>query len=386
MKILFLSLDRGLLGETSAAGAVKRHLFYIPQVEQQTIIVYSPDKYRYHDKIWHERLEVKATGGQRFFGAFKKMLDIGKRVIQNERYDLIVAQDPFFTGLVGYWLKKKFKKPLLIDLHGDFFGNREFLKESLFNIFLLLLAKYLIKKADLLRPVNFKIKDKLINLGIAPEKIMAVPTPVDAEHFKNPNLEKLKDLQKQYENQLVILFVGRLSVEKNVGFFLEVLKKAAADFSRFKFLVIGDGPKRRVWLNQTRQLGLGDKVEFLGAINQEQLPAYYHLADICVLPSTSESLGKVLMEAAMAKTAVLASKTLGAQLLIKDGVSGLLFDINNKQAAAAKLLTLLTSQNQRLNLGQALYEDISTNYNYQQSLNKVLKCWQMAAGIKQSYV
>jgi len=378
MKVLFLSMDRGLLGDAVGGGVVKRHLFYIPNISQQTIIVYSPDKYKFQDKIWHERLSIRSTGGKNSLSAFINMHKIGKRILSREKYDLIATQDPFLTGLVGYKLKKKFNLPLLIDLHGDFFENPEFVKESFINRFLLILAKFLIKKADLIRPVSQKIKDKLIRFGIKPEKIKVAPTPVDLSHFKTFDQEKLKELKRKYEGQLVLLFVGILKIEKNLDFFLRVLSQIKTDYQSLKFLIIGDGPKKQEWRNLAKKLKLEETVEFLGSRKHQDLPIYYNLADIFVLPSTSESLGKVIMEAAMAKNAVLASKTLGAQSLINHNQTGLLFEINDQKDCLDNLLKLIKNEDLRLSLGNELFEEINKKYDYQKGLLAVLDCWQTA--------
>lgn len=378
MKILFLSLDRDLLKADQSSSVIQRQLSYAQSLKKMLYLIYSPAKYQLSDKALQDNLIIQSSGGKNSLKAFKQMYKIARSILEKEEYDLIVAQDPFITGIIGYLLKKKFNIALNIDLHGDFFYNKEFLKERFYNIFLVRLSKFLVKRADSLRVVNKEIKDKLIKIGVKKKNIKIVPLPVNLEQFENFQQQKLDKLKNNYQNNFIILFVGILKIEKNLNFFLNILAETIKNQPHLKFLIIGNGPKRKEWESLSTSLGLQETVEFIGEVGQDDLSNYYHLADLLVLPSTSESLGRVIIEAAMAKIPVLASRTLGANSLISHQQTGLLFEIDNQKDCQDKLIQLITDSELRQGLGSALYLDIKQRFNYHENLEKILNCWQEA--------
>ncbi|MEK7167569.1 MAG: glycosyltransferase, partial [Patescibacteria group bacterium] len=139
MKILIISIDKGLLGRDQLGDVVKRHQKYSEFTERLDVVVFS--RPGYEPNVVSDRMTVYPTNSKNRLSYLFDGLRLGKKLFLANHYDLIITQEPFVTALVGYRLKKKFKARLLIHFHGDFWNNSNWLKESRFNFIFLAISK-----------------------------------------------------------------------------------------------------------------------------------------------------------------------------------------------------------------------------------------------------
>ena len=128
MNILMISLDKGLLGKGQLGDVVERHIEYGKNVESLDIIVFA--KHGHENFTLSTNVKAYPTNSRKKFFYPFDALRIAKTLFQKKKCDLIVTQDPFLTGFVGYKLKKNFGAKLLVHMHGDFFNNPSFSKEN----------------------------------------------------------------------------------------------------------------------------------------------------------------------------------------------------------------------------------------------------------------
>ena len=347
MRVLNIGSDRTLVGGKGLGDAVARHREYGSYLDSLDIIVYTNkaeqlEKYKISDKVtgYPTNSKSKMTF---FWDAFR----IAEQVYHDgHKFDIIVAQDPFLPALLGLRLKKKFGVKLQINFHGDFWANYYWLQERWYNFLFLLISKYTVPRADAIRVMGSGQKEKLLRAGIPTEKVRVISTPVDLERFEN---FQANSEQKQLFNHLrpgigghkMILMVGRRDEAKGVGTLIAAVN-----------LVHKENPEAGLWLvgggysaEEVRKLGLSDEVRLImtgsAGVDAVDLPIYYDLAYMVVLPSTSESFGKVLVEANACGKPVVATATTGAKEIVEDGVNGFLVPIGDSQALAEKTLLLL---------------------------------------------
>lgn len=144
------------------------------------------------------------------------------------------------------------------------------------------------------------------------EKIRIIPNYVDTNLFK-----PMPEFRNQ-TNKKIILFIGRLSPEKN----LENLLQALVGIENIKLQLIGSGVLEKKLKQESENLHV--QVEFLGNIVHEKLPEYINSADIFVLPSLYEGNPKVLLEAMACGSLVLGADVRGINNVINEGVTGFL--------------------------------------------------------------
>lgn len=377
MKILMVSLDKTLLGANGGGDAQERHRRYGEFVEKLDIVVFSRSGFQKNPIS--EKVTVFPTNSFSRFNYIFDVYKIGKKLFSQNNYDLIDVQDPFFTGLVGYWLKKKFKKPLEIHFHGDFWGNAFQSEAGLFQLFL---SKFIARKADGIRVVSSGIKEKLVNRGIPSEKIAVIPTPVDVEKFKAFEPEKVKQIKDTYFNKKIILYAGRLVKVKNLPLLLKAVARIRNSKHDIVLLIIGDGGERAKLRRMVGRLEIDDAVVFITSAPHKDLINYYHAADIFVLPSWSESLGKVLIEAGAAGCPVVSTETTGARDIVVDGRTGYLVPINDENAMVEKILKVLRQdESERQEMAKNAQRILEEKFSQEKSIEKIVAFWKKMAGL-----
>jgi glycosyltransferase involved in cell wall biosynthesis len=194
--------------------------------------------------------------------------------------------------------------------------------------------------------------DYYIEYGIREEQLFSMPYAVDNRRFQSRVLEAvpcratLRNALGLNMGRPIILFAGKLIKRKCPDDLLEAYARVARILSNTEsspyLLYIGEGPMREQLQERTVALGL-ESVKFLGFKNQSELPAYYDLCDVFVMPTVHEPWGLVVNEVMNAGRAVIASDEVGcARDLVNNRDNGLLFrarDVGDLSRALVESLT-----------------------------------------------
>lgn len=122
---------------------------------------------------------------------------------------------------------------------------------------------------------------------------------------------------------LSLVSVSRLSEEKNIGFMLKAVAALARRVDEpFRFVLIGEGEDRERLQARAETLGLEDVVLMPGSAPVEDMPLYYHLGDVFLFASTTETQGMVVLEAMAAGLPVVAVRSSGIEDLVQNGMNG----------------------------------------------------------------
>jgi D-inositol-3-phosphate glycosyltransferase len=184
--------------------------------------------------------------------------------------------------------------------------------------------------------------------GAEPERVFVVPPGVDLSMFQP--IDRTEARRKiGYRSGRLLLFVGRLERLKGVDVAiraLALLRDRSHDDVRL--LVLGEDSRRSDEESEKSRLkaialseGVQDRVDFLGSVAHHELPYFYSAADVCVMPSYSESFGLVGLEAQACGTPVVGSDVTGLRSVVRDEVSGYLVAGHNPAAYAEKIGRLL---------------------------------------------
>ncbi len=155
-----------------------------------------------------------------------------------------------------------------------------------------------------------------------------------------------------------LLFVGRLAAVKG----LPILFQALVNLPDVALTVVGDGPDRASLQDQARDLGLSNRVDFVGYKSQDEVADYLKSHAIFVLPSFAEGVPVVLMEAMAAQRAVVTTRIAGVPELVEEGTSGLLVPPGDVRALSEALKQICNDPDQAEKMGQAGRKTVVREY------------------------
>ena len=165
---------------------------------------------------------------------------------------------------------------------------------------------------------------------------------------------------------LRLLTVARMNPVKGLGDLIAACALLRDRGLAFRLSLVGDGAERPELEEQVRALGLEEQIALLGALPNEQLPRLYQEHSLFVLPSHSEGMGVVLMEALASGLPVVASRVGGIPEVVEDGVDGLLVAPRQPQQLAEAILALQDApRQQRARMASAGREKILARFNCQ---------------------
>jgi glycosyltransferase involved in cell wall biosynthesis len=151
----------------------------------------------------------------------------------------------------------------------------------------------------------------------------------------------------------MLLFVGRVAHEKNIGFLLKVLAHVRREIPDALFVIAGEGPARDTLEQETENLGLTGNVMFIGYLDRHtELNDCYRAADIFVFSSRTETQGLVLLEAMAQGVPVVAIAEMGTRDVLCEG-EGVWIATEQVEDFAGKVVRLLGDSNTRAILGEA---------------------------------
>jgi len=150
-----------------------------------------------------------------------------------------------------------------------------------------------------------------------------------------------------------LLCLGRLSAEKGFDVVLTALAELTSRVAEARLAIAGDGPEREALTAQASALGLSRRVDFLGWVAPDQIPALIAAAAVVVVPSRWEGFGLAALEAALMARPVVASDVGGLREVVEDGVTGLLVPPESSDRLADAIEHLLTHPETAVKMGLA---------------------------------
>jgi glycosyltransferase involved in cell wall biosynthesis len=235
--------------------------------------------------------------------------------------DLIhVHGHPYLSSFLAAKIAKRYSKPLVLTQHNTFieYNNIWDTAEKLND---LAVGKQVLKEADKIIVVSNATRNYVLSLGAEPEKTEVLHNGVDLDRFK-PLPEVKDEMRKKLsisEKACVALTVRRLVYKNGIDTLLESAEIAVKENSNLVFVVVGEGPDFEEVKAKIAQLGIQRNFRLTGFVSDEDLPFYYNVADLFVLPSKSgEGLPLVALEAMACGLPVIATDVGGILEVISE--------------------------------------------------------------------
>lgn len=232
-------------------------------------------------------------------------------IAQREDFDVIHAHE-WLSFLAGIEAKRVSGKPLIVHVHATSYdqSGRGEVDPRVYRI-----EKKGMEEADIVIAISQYVKDTLIEkYGIDPDKIRIVHNGVlqvsDGEDGMDDSENKILSFKDAGYN--IVLFLGRITVQKGPDYFLKAAKRVLEYEPKTIFVMAGSGDMEGQMIRESVELGISDKVFFTGFVRGAERGCLFRSADLFVMPSVSEPFGLVPLEALMeGDTPVLISKQSG---------------------------------------------------------------------------
>jgi glycosyltransferase involved in cell wall biosynthesis len=278
------------------------------------------------------------------------------------RPDLVHVVNPAVLGLGGIWLAKTRQLPLVASYHTHLPKYLEHYGMGMLEPLLWELLKAAHNQAELNLCTSTAMVDELAAKGIAHTALWqrGVDTALFRPELADPAMRARLHGQHSDTGNL-LLYIGRLSAEKQI----ERIRPVLDALPDTRLALVGDGPHRQ----QLERIFEGTATTFVGYLSGTALASAYASGDAFVFPSSTETLGLVLLEAMAAGCPVVGANRGGIPDIVSDGVNGCLYDPD----APATLITAV----------QRLLGDASTRSQLRQAARLEAERWGWAGATEQ---
>ncbi len=254
----------------------------------------------------------------------------------------------------AFYARRMLGVPVAVVVHGnEVYGSRR--RENLIVS---------LGRADAVIAVSHYVRGRLLEMGLRPEKTFAIPNGVSFSSFDRPEAGAAVRRELGLGGKKVILSVGRLTRVKGFDAVIRALPRVAERHPDVIYLIVGDGPEWGGLRALANELGVGERVLFLGEVPRSKLGrgphAYYQACDVFAMPSREvagtgavEAFGIAHLEAGACGKPVIAGRSGGASEAVADGESGILVDADNSDDVESALRRLLASPDLARAMGEA---------------------------------
>jgi len=279
--------------------------------------------------------------GDDLFEEVERYAAAGAVIAASQDFDVIHAHDWLSFG-AGIEAARVTGKPFIAHVHAteiDRTGNNP-------NPLIYAREKEGMEAANNIITVsNFTKSVVTSNYGIDPSRVEVIHNAVEDPAYDSllPTLVSYKNLGYR-----MVLFVGRMTLQKGPDYFLKVAKRILAYKPRTLFVMVGSGDREGQVIQEASDLGISDKVIFTGFLRGRELASLYQSADVFVMPSVSEPFGIAALEAASHGTPVLISKQSGVSEVLSHALTVDFWDVDDM---TDKLLSVLKYSSLQQSLG-----------------------------------
>jgi glycogen synthase len=242
-------------------------------------------------------------------------------------FDIIHAHD-WLTYPAGVAAKKISGKPLVVHMHAtEFDRSGKHINPNVYNI-----ERKGMEEADRVIAVSNFTRDTVIEkYGIHPGKVVTVHNAI--EPAQPDAVEEKRNVKEK-----VVTFLGRLTMQKGPGYFVEAAHKILQVDNNVRFVMAGSGDMLDGLVRRTAELGMGTRFHFTGFLEGNDVDKMFRLSDVFVMPSVSEPFGLVPLEAMRHNVPVVISKQSGVAEVLKNAIKVDFWDISGLADAIYGLL------------------------------------------------
>lgn len=296
---------------------------------------------------------------------------MGCQIIQACEYSYLTSIAPIFV-------KKRNDIPIVLtssNLPGYswFYGHA--IVDTIAKAYTYSIGKWILNSYDRIILLHEKASRAVENFGVPAENIFTIPNGVDSEDFRlMPDVDEMRTELSVEGHDKVLLFVGRLAKIKRIEILIALTKSLLEEGLNVKTIIVGDGPCKEYYEKLAEPINAN--VIFTGWLHRTQTFKFYHMADVFVLPSLSEGLPTVLLEASAAGKPSVASNVSGVSDIVIHGETGYLVQKFDIDSYTTYVKNLLEDDDLARKMGARAAEYVKENFNWDVIVDKYEKLYQ----------
>jgi glycosyltransferase involved in cell wall biosynthesis len=288
----------------------------------------------------------------RLQATFRELLTLAESI----RPDLLCCHG-YKANFFGLLLARRLKIPIVSISHG---WTGESMRVRAFE----LMDRFLLRRMDRVVCVSEKQAQRVRKAGVPKAKTQVIHCAVRSERFAQVDSAYRARLEQMFPEQprLIVGAAGRLSPEKGFRHLIDAAHQVVCQHPDAAFVLFGDGPLRQVLQRQIDALGLSQRFRLAGFC--ADLDHYYPHLEMLVLPSYTEGLPNVVLEAFAAGIPVVATAVGGTPEVVQDGINGYLVAPADPDSLATRITDLLRDRATRHRMGTAGMQLVRETFSF----------------------
>ncbi len=337
--------------------------------------------------LWYNGIRAPFRAMKMYSG----LIFVGKPVkdVRKLKLDVMHVHTEFTVKRIAKKVSKKDNVPIVYTYHTMYDSYYHYLGKFIsfffkrpLTFFLRRVIKDMKKISEVIIVPTKKVRQSFVGFKI-PVKTKVIPTGLEFSQFYKENqdaneIEKIRN-SLGLKDELVLLFVGRVAKEKSLDVIVREFTKLEDKTS--KLLIVGDGPYMGELLQHIRDYKVQERVILTGMIPFDEVSPYYHIGDVFVNASVSETQGLTYIEALASELICLVRYDVNLEELITDNENGIFFQ--NNEDFGDKLSLILTDEELR-NKIKANSRDSIQNYSKEVYAKKCVEVYNLAIKYKKA--
>lgn len=290
-----------------------------------------------HPRVYHAAGLLRGWYGRFYYWSVKRTFH---RVLKEFKPTIVYAPWIYPDGWAAIKLAREAGLPVVLKAHGSDVllldqnpGRRAGTVEAL-------------KSADGIVAVSQDLAENMIALGANPERVRVIYCGVEKHLFHPGSKPAARQIVGFQGTEPQLLFVGNLVPVKGIDVLLKACARLRDEQHEYRLHIVGEGPLKASLVAQAESLAIGNRIQWHGSIPQVELPNWYRAADLLVLPSRSEGVPNVLLEASGCNTPWVATRVGGIpeiqhlgvnRIVASESVDELAVAINDLMAASSQI-------------------------------------------------
>ncbi len=275
------------------------------------------------------------------------------------------------TNVLGRLIKRKYPMKLVTTAHG--FTRETWRTKLYYHIDNLAMLSY-----DQVIAVSPPLVEHCANHGVNPDRLTYIPNAIDTGEYRRTQTPALAKAEMGLPaDSFAIGVIGRLSVEKGVDRAIRMMADLVRTNPKAELHLIGDGPQRQELEQLAAQLGVANSIRWWGW--QTDARPIYEMLDMLLLPSRTEGLPNVVLEAMAMRVPVAATDVGGVNDLLDHGACGIILNDNEHDWTNA-IAPLLTSPAACDNFAEQAHQRVCESFSFSRRMEKIMGVYDKVMG------